>query len=317
MTAAAAHGGEDRPGLAIGLVLLAMLVFTCMDGLSKQLTIQGMQPQTVTMLRYFLVLAMLLPIVLMTWRSRPLHTSQPGLHILRGVLLICSANLFVFAVQALPLETATAIGFVSPLFVTILSVIFLKEHVGVRRWGAIAIGFAGVLLILRPGSSAFEAAMLFPVLSSLCWASGLIITRAMRGREKPFTVVLWTTAVGFIVIAPFGLAVWQTPTLLQVGLLFLIALCHIAGQLLTIRGYMMASASLLAPFSYTTIIWAMLIGLLAFNSFPDLPTIAGTLVLLLAGLYVWHRERVRTVPPTTPGASIAVVAASAKQDDPR
>lgn len=296
---------QDRPGRAIGLYLLAMIAFVSMDGLSKQLTTTGMAPEQVTSMRYAIVLLLLAPIVAWRWRSRPMATTRPGLQTLRGVLLIASATLFVYALRALPIEQATAIGFVSPMFVTLLSIVFLGEKVGVRRWAAIALGFAGVLAILRPGAASFELAMLLPICSSFCWACGLIITRAMRGRERPFTIVLWSTATGLLVVAPFSLTNWRPPTPEEIGLLVLIALCHLAGQLLTIRAFMTASASLLAPFSYSTIIWATLIGYFAFASLPDLATTIGAAILAAAGLYVWHRERVLQRRPTPPGASIA------------
>lgn len=285
-----------------------MLVFTVMDGLSKALTVQGLSPELIAAVRYLLVMIILAPAVVRAWPDRPLRTQRPGLHVLRGVLLIASATLFIYAIRVLPLETATAIGFVSPLFVTALSILFLGETVGLRRWAAIAVGFAGVILILRPGTDVFSAAMLLPMLSSLCWAGGLIITRAMRGKERAFTVLLWSTGSGFIVVAPFGFIGWQPPDAWQWVLLVLVALCHVAGQYLTIRAFMLASASLLAPFSYTTIVWATLIGLFAFDSYPDLPTVGGTCVLAAAGIYVWHRERLVTGRPTVPGNSIAEAA---------
>ena len=300
---------QDRPGFAIGLYLSAMIVFVTMDGLAKYATAGagGLEPELLMTLRYILVVLLLAPIVVWRWRARPLSTSQPVLHILRGVLLIGAGTIFVFAIRTLPLETATAISFVSPLLVTIFSVFFLSEKVGIRRWAAVLIGFVGVLAILRPGTAAFTPAMLLPLLSSCCWAGGLIITRKMRGRERPFTVLAWTTAVGLLVIAPFGFGAWQAPTAGQWLILALIAGCHIAGQLLTIRAFMLANASLLAPFSYTTILWAALVGFFAFGTLPDLPTGLGAAVLAAAGLYVWRRERTRHVAPTTPGASILVV----------
>jgi drug/metabolite transporter (DMT)-like permease len=111
-----------------------------------------------------------------------------------------------------------------------------------------------------------------------------------------------------IAIAPLGLIGWEAPTWPQLGLLFLIACCHLGGQYLTIRAFMMASASMLAPFSYSTIIWATLIGVFVFGSFPDMPTLIGTTVLAASGLYVWYRERQRAIEPTVPGGSIAEVA---------
>jgi len=296
------------------MYLAAMVVFTVMDGLSKSLATQGMAPEFITAMRFMLVMALLTPVIAWTWSSRPFATRRPVLHIARGVLLIGSATIFVYAVRALPLETATAIGFVSPMFVTALSVVFLQEKVGIRRWAAIGVGFIGVLAILRPGTAAFHPAMLLPILSSFCWACGLIITRLMRGHERPFTVLLWSTMAGLVVVAPFGLADWRTPTPMQWGMLTMIAVCHVAGQLLTIRAFMLSAASILAPFSYTTIVWATLIGLFAFASLPDVPTVVGTMILAAAGLYVWYRERIVTGLPTTPGASIAAVHSRNRDD---
>ncbi len=299
---------SDRPTLAIAMLLFAMLVFTAMDGIAKGLAGQGMPPERIILLRFVLVSAILAPVVVVRWRHRPMRTSRPLLHILRGVLLISSATLFVYAMRALPLETATAIGFASPLYVTALSIPFLGEKVGARRWAAVGIGFVGILVILRPGTGAFVPEMLIPLVSSLCWACGLIITRAMRGREGPLTILVWSTGSGMLVIAPLGLSGWEMPTATQWGMLAVIALCHAAGQYLTIRAFMMASASLLAPFSYSTIVWATLIGLFAFGSYPDPATIAGTALLVGAGLYVWHRERRVTGQPTVPGGSISEAA---------
>lgn len=300
--------GLDRPLLAIGLLLGANFVFTAMDGFAKGLAGSGMAPEQIILLRYTLVTVLLLPAVLRARRNRPWGTGRPYAHIARGVLLIASATLFVHAMVHLPLETATAIGFVSPLYVTALSIPFLGEKVGIRRWAAVGIGFLGVLLIVRPGTDVFQPAMLIPLFSSLCWAGGLILTRQMRGTERPLTILIWSTAAGLIAIAPLGLADWRTPTFRDWGFLAAIAVCHTAGQYLTIRAFMLASASLIAPFSYSTLLWAMLIGIFAFGSYPDVATIAGAGVLVAAGIYVWHRERTVTGKPTNPGGSIAEVA---------
>lgn len=302
--------GPDRPVLAIGLLLGANFVFTAMDGFAKGLAGTGMSAEQIILLRYTLVTVLLVPAVLRHWGGRPWRTGRPGAHILRGVLLIGSATLFVHAMTHLPLETATAIGFVSPLYVTALSIPFLGEKVGIRRWSAVGAGFIGVMLILQPGTAAFQPAMLIPLLSSLCWAGGLIITRQMRGTERPLTILIWSTGAGLLAIAPLGLADWQTPSLRDWAFLVAIAACHVAGQYLTIRAFMLASASLIAPFSYSTLLWAMLIGMFAFGSYPDAPTLAGAGLLVAAGVYVWHRERRVTGKPTNPGGSIAEAAAA-------
>tara|TARA_R110002096_G_scaffold162787_3_gene330037 strand:+ start:337 stop:1374 length:1038 start_codon:yes stop_codon:yes gene_type:complete len=316
---AAPSGGDtsgDRPGLAIGIVLLAMLTFVVMDGLSKLLTDQGMAPELIVYVRYWLVLILLVPLVAAKWSTRPLATKRPLLHLIRGVMLIGSATLFVYALETLPLATATSIGFVSPLYVTALSIPFLGEKVGIRRWAAVGVGFLGVLVILRPGGAAFQTAMLLPLASSFLWACGLIITRAMRGKERPITILVWSTIGGLLVITPMGLAAWQMPTPQQWLLLGLIACCHLAGQYLTIRAFSLASASILAPFSYTTMIWATLIGLLVFGNLPEGATLIGSGILACAGLYVWHRERIVTGRPTMQQGAIAEVAAEPLPEPP-
>jgi drug/metabolite transporter (DMT)-like permease len=300
----------DQPLLAIGLLLGANFVFTAMDGLAKGLAGSGMAAEQIILLRYTLVTALLVPALLRHWGGRPWRTARPIAHVARGVLLIGSATLFVHAMVHLPLETATAIGFVSPLYVTALSIPFLGEKVGVRRWAAVGAGFVGVMIILRPGTEVFQPAMLIPLVSSLCWAVGLIITRQMRGTERPLTIVLWSTAAGMVAIAPLGIADWRAPTWTEWAFLSAIAAFHVAGQYLTIRAFMLASASLIAPFSYSTLLWAILIGIFAFGSYPDGATLAGAGLLVAAGIYVWHRERRITGKPTNPGGSIAEVAAA-------
>lgn len=303
----------DRPGLAIALLLMAMAAFVTMDGLAKSLVGQGLSPELIVLWRYALVAVVLLPVIVRLRGRHPFRTSRRMLHIVRGLLLLVSAVLFIYAVRVLPLETSTAISFMSPLYVTALSIPFLGEKVGIRRWLAVLIGLAGVLTIIRPWADSFHPAMLLPVLSSFCWACGLIITRAMRGAEPPFTILVWSTVSGLVAILPLGLIDWQMPDGMQLAQLAAVAACHLVGQYLTIRAFMLASASILAPFSYSTIIWATLIGAVFFHSLPDLPTIAGTAILFAAGLYVWHRERMLTRKITVPGASISEAAAAAPE----
>lgn len=170
------------------------------------------------------------------------------------------------------------------------------------------VGFVGVLVILRPGGAAFQWAMILPLVSSLCWAFGLIITRMMRGTERAVTILAYSSIVGCLASLPLALPLWRHPSLDEWALLVGIGLFNAGGQYLVIRAFMMAPASVLAPFSYSTILWATLIGIVFFDTYPDTPTMAGAGVLVAAGLYVWHRERVRTQQPTVPGASLGEVA---------
>lgn len=313
--AAAARDPGEHPLLAIGLVTLAMLLFVSTDGAAKVLA-ASMSPLQIIWVRYAVIVVILLPILAWRHAEKLLRTTRPVLHVLRGLLLAVSGTIFVFSLERLPLELSTAIGFAAPLYVTALSIPLLGEQVGARRWAAVGVGFAGVLVILRPGGAGFQWAMVLPLVSSFCWAVGLIITRMMRGTEHPMTILAWSSLVGCVAAAPFALPAWRAPGAFEWLLLVGIGVLNAGGQYLVIRAFMIAHASLLAPFSYSTIVWATLIGAFVFGTFPDAQSIAGTLVLVAAGLYVWHRERVRHTPATVPGASLGEAAEALAEDSP-
>ena len=287
----------DKPLVAIGLFSLAMMMFSATDGAAKYLS-SDIAPQQIIFLRFIIVLILILLFCIYRGQWNILKTSQPTLQILRGLLLAVCSLIFYFALKHLPLELCAAIGFVSPLFVTALSIPFLGERVGLRRWIAVLIGLLSVLMILRPGGVSFQLAMLLPLGSSLCWAMALVLTRLMRGSEQALTVLAWSSLVGVAAVFPLVWPVWVTPNASQWTILILLGVFNGLGQYLVIRAFMLASASLLAPFSYSIIIWSMLIGLIIFNSFPDGITLVGTAILIAAGLYIWHREKVTNTPST-------------------
>ena len=287
----------DRPLVAIGLFSVAMMIFSSTDGAAKYLS-SDITPQQIIFLRYVIVLILILLFCICRGQRNLFKTAQPKLQILRGLLLAVCSLIFCFALKHLPLELCAAISFVSPLFVTALSIPLLGERVGLRRWIAVLIGLLSVLIILRPGGVTFQLAMLLPLASSLCWATGLILTRLMRDREQALTVLAWSSLVGVVAVSPLVWSVWVTPNASQWTILILLGIFNGLGQYLVIRAFMLASASLLAPFSYSIIIWSMLIGLIIFNSFPDGITLVGTAILIAAGLYIWHREKVTNTPST-------------------
>lgn len=287
----------DKPLVAIGLFSLAMMMFSATDGAAKYLS-SDIAPQQIIFLRFVIVLILILLFCIYRGQWNILKTTQPTLQILRGLLLAVCSLIFYFALKYLPLELCAAIGFVSPLFVTALSIPFLGERVGLRRWIAVLIGLLSVLMILRPGGVSFQLAMLLPLGSSLCWAMALVLTRLMRGSEQALTVLAWSSLVGVAAVFPLVWPVWVTPNASQWTILILLGVFNGLGQYLVIRAFMLASASLLAPFSYSIIIWSMLIGLIIFNSFPDGITLVGTAILIAAGLYIWHREKVTNTPST-------------------
>ena len=222
-----------------------------------------------------------------------MRSRAPALQVLRGLALVGSALSFIFALRLLPLAEATAINFVSPIFITALSIPILGEVVGVRRWAAVAVGLAGVLVIVRPGGGAFGAEVLLPVLTAASWALAVVVTRKMAGADRPTTTLFWSAAVGFAVLSALLPFSFVLPSAWHVGLGLLLGLISSAGQGLIVLAYRHAAASVLAPFSYFQLLSSALIGFLAFGAAPDRWTLVGAGIIAASGLYTAHRERVR------------------------
>jgi drug/metabolite transporter (DMT)-like permease len=241
--------------------------------------------------RYLVILALLTPPILR--QPRLLVSRRPILQLVRGVGVMASAVLFIAGLARLPLADASAIGFTSPLLVTVLSVPLLGEEVGIRRWTAVAVGFLGVLVVIRPGSGAVGPAALLPLLSAACWALSLVATRRMAGSDRPLTMLFHSTVIGLVLSSLPLPYVWQTPSLGQWGIMATMALLSAAGQYLLIAGLSRGAASLLAPFTYSQMIWSTLLGWLVFETVPTPWTWCGATLIVGSGIYTAHRERIR------------------------
>jgi drug/metabolite transporter (DMT)-like permease len=295
MTTAPAHSadlrfGAEHPLLAIGLVLVAVALFSVMDAMSKVLAIR-LHPIEIVWGRYLVMVGILAPLALR--RPLLLVASRPALQLLRGVCILGAGLFFIAGLARLALADATAIAFASPLLVTALSIPILREQVGVRRWSAVALGFAGVLVVVRPGSGVVGSAALLPLLSAACWALAIVITRRMAAADQPVTTLVYSTVIG---LALSGLAlpfVWEVPSLGEAAILAAMGFLGAIGQYLFILGLTRGAASLLAPFSYSQIVWSTLLGFAIFGTVPSPWTWSGAVVIVASGLYIAHRERIR------------------------
>ncbi len=226
-------------------------------------------------------------------KTRLLAAKSRTMQVARGLFLVGSGLLFIFGVRQMPMAQATSISFISPLLITVLSIPILGEVVGVRRWAAVVVGMIGVLVVVRPATGGFQLAALFGVASAFCWAMALVITRKMSTTERPATTLLWSAGVGLIVLSvllPFDHA-WPTPA--QWGLTLMLGCFASAGQWMVVLAHRQAPASVLAPFSYVQLLWAILAGYLVFAALPDRWTLVGAGIIVASGLYTAHRERVR------------------------
>ncbi|MCC7046224.1 MAG: DMT family transporter [Alphaproteobacteria bacterium] len=282
----------DEPLHGILLMIASMAVFSAVDCTSKFLA-ASYHPVMVTWGRQAIQILLLAPIVLWAGPARSLRSAAQGQQILRGLLLIGSTVCFISGLARLPLAEASAIGFVSPMFTTALSIPLLGEKVGVRRWAAMLVGFAGALVVIRPGTAAFDPAALFPVASAAFWAFALIVTRRMSRRDTALTTLVYASVVG-LVAASFPLPwYWSMPDPGAVALMAIMGMMSLTGHYLLVTAFERGMVSILAPFSYSQMIWATVFGYLVFDSLPDAWTGVGAAIIIASGIYVWHRERVR------------------------
>jgi drug/metabolite transporter (DMT)-like permease len=229
--------GRDEPMRGIPLLLASVSLFSVADGLTKRLG-ETLPAVELAWLRYAITLVIASILLLRASGRGLLRSRAPGLQVLRGLGIVASALMFITGLQHLPLAEATAINFVSPAFVTVLSVVFLGERAGWRRWSAIGVGMLGMLIILRPGGDAFTLAALFPIGSAVAWASAVTVTRRIGAVDAPETTLFWTAAVGFIVVTLllpllmlFGPAGVTLPSMEQIGLGSRALLLHPAADL--------------------------------------------------------------------------------------
>jgi drug/metabolite transporter (DMT)-like permease len=291
-TGRAAPARADRPFRGIALILASTVFLGVSDVTAKYLS-ATLPSIEIAWIRFLVFAMVMVPAMLPGSPLFALRTGRPGLQVMRGVALLGSSLLFISSLRFLPIAEASATGFVSPLFVTALSILFLKESVGLRRWLATAVGLFGVLIILRPGSSAFHPAAFFPLVSALCWACMLIMTRMMSGREAAITTMTYSAIVGFGILSALVPLVWVAPSWHDILFGILIGIASTAGQWIVVLAIRYADASVLAPFSYTQLLWVSILGFLVFGEVPDVWTVTGALFIVASGLYTAHRERVR------------------------
>ena len=271
-------------------MLCAMFLLAVSDLFAKLLTSSFHPVQIIWFRQAGLLVAALLLLALKG--QSILHTAQPGLQITRGFLVVGSGLAFVFAVQYVALADAVAASFVAPFFVTVLGALLLKEKVGVRRWSAVGVGFAGALIIVRPGMGAIHPAVLLVLVAAALFAARQVIGRLLADTDKTITTVTYTALSASFLISLALPFVWQMPTNMQQWLL-LIGLAIVTGvaEVFVIKALEVAEAAAVAPIHYTIIIWATLYGYLVFNHLPDMWTVLGTLVIVGAGIYTLQRGK--------------------------
>lgn len=284
---------SDSPVPAVLLMLAAVALFGAMDAGLKLLA-PHYAPMQVATLRGASALPLVLAWALATVGVRGLLRVHWPLHLLRGVLGVAMMAGFVYGLRTLPLTTAYAISFVAPLLVTALAVPILGEHVGPRRWTAIAIGLVGVLVVLRPtGEGMFTLAGLAILLAALCYAAGAITVRLLARRDSTQAMVFWFLAILSIIA---GVLAWRGWLPIRSGDWPVIAVIGVSGTLAQValtEAFRRGEASLIAPLEYTALVWGVLADVVFWQVLPSGVTWVGAGIIVASGLYLIRREKAK------------------------
>ena len=267
-----------------------MFSFASMDAISKILAPDYAIAQ-ILWLRYVVFVGFALLMMRRRGIRAMARSARPWLQAGRALLLIVENGVFILAVRYLPLADVHALAAVSPLIVIVLSGPMLGERVGLRRWLAVSAGFAGVLIVVRPGFQSLEWPVLVPLAGALMWGLYQILVRLCGRSDRPETTLFWSAAVGLIGASLIGPFQWKTPDVHAWELLLVLALFGSFGHYVLIKALDFAEAGAVQPFSYTLLLWAATLGYLVFGNVPDRWTIAGAALIVASGLYSWYWER--------------------------
>jgi len=305
MTSSSADTRTDNIGRAIILTLITIGVFGVQDAISKVL-VQTYSPFQITMMRYwgFAVFSLIL-VMRQAPLRRALNSKVPMWQALRGVLLMADIWFFALALQTVPLGELQAITVVYPLLVTLFAIPILGEKVGIFRFVAVAVGFCGALVIVRPGGLPLDWGVLFALSSATLYALYIVITRKVSAHDSAATSMTYTALIGLVMSGAVGMFFWQPMGWGDFLLVVTVMATTSAGHGIMVYALSMAPASVVQPFNYFSLPWAILLSAVVFNHWIDPVSMIGAAIIVAAGLVVMARERVKRVrivaDPRLPG----------------
>ena len=275
--------------LGIAWAMFSAFCFTVMDAAAKQL-VKEYHPIQIVFLRAIFAFIPVLIWVYCKSSFAELRTYQPLLHIVRSLMGFIALFCAIVGLKYLPLAEYTVICFTSPLFLTALSIPMLKEKVGWHRWLAVIIGFMGTLIIIRPGFEVFNIGVLFALGTSISISLLIIFSRQISWTESSASMVFWYSVISIIFALFFIPFYWETPSLTHMFVFLVVGVVGGLAQLAMIESVRLAPPSVVAPFDYTSILWATMFGYYFFAEIPQEYTVIGAAFIILSGLYILHRE---------------------------
>jgi len=248
-----------------------------------------MNPMQAAFIRYAFGTVLIAPVLLRLFAAgaRP---SRLGLHMLRGVAHGAAVMLWFFAMARIPIAQVTAIGFTTPIFTTMGAVLFLGEVLHARRIAAVVVSFLGTLIILRPGAVSIELGAFAQLAAAPLFACSFLIAKKLTETESSASIVAYMSVFVTLALLLPALLVWRTPTLTELGWLFVTAIFATAGHYTFTRAMQTVELTVLQPFSFLQLVWAALLGFYAFSEVPDVWTLTGGAVIIASVTYIAHRE---------------------------
>jgi drug/metabolite transporter (DMT)-like permease len=277
------------PGAAVLIMLTAMLVFTVNDTVGKWLTSSYSISQLV-LFRGVIGLVILAPLLRGVGVRALFAVERPWTMVLRAILTMVDTFAFYYAVSYLPLADVMTYFLAAPIYVAALAPLVLGEQVGWRRWSAIAVGFAGVLVALEPSGQMFTLPALASIIGSMAYGFMLLSARTLKATPG-ITLIFWQTAVSAIVGLALAPVYWSTPQVGDLPALCTLGVLGMLAHVLVNWAFKLADASVVAPLQYTQLFWAIVFGWLVFGDFPSPPKFIGAGLIIAAGLYIFFRER--------------------------
>lgn len=281
------HAGSNGP--AIATICIGVVCLVANDAIAKWMTAYY-APLQIIFLRNLLALPMLAALLLCIGGRSALWSRRLRVHALRGFILVLAAYAFFHGLRVLPLAEATSLIFAAPLFVTAISVPLLGEQVGWRRWLAVIVGFLGVLIIVRPGAAAFQLASLFVIATALLYALFMISARWIHREDSFWTMMFYVTLFPILFCFPLVVVQWQAVDIAHLPHLLGMAIFGTLGVTLIGNAFRLAPAAVVAPFDYTALLWASLLGWLVWGEVPDIWTYVGAAVIMVSGISIVIRE---------------------------
>ena len=281
---------SDQPLKGIALAILATLLFAFLNSMTKHVS-QVYPMVMILWFRYLFFGGYGLAVGLKYHKKRAFSSLVPILQVTRALLLLAEIGVYVFAFRHLPLAEISAISGAGPMVTMAMSSLILREVITLRQWLIVVLGFVGICIIVKPGFASFDPWMLIPLFGTLLWGLYQVLTRLVSKYDGAERTTLFTGTIGFVILCTLLPFFWSPVDINWLGKFSVLAILGVAGHSTLIKALAIAPASLLQPFSYVNIVWAVLFGWLFFNTIPETTTFVGSAIIIFSGIYVFKLKQ--------------------------